>query len=174
MTRARSDRLVSTSLFFLLTSFGLYWFSDSIADPDLWGHVRFGQDIIRTGSIIQGDTYSYHTDGEPWINHEWLSEVILGGLYDQLGSTGLIAFKVFAGLLFLGLSHGHLRRHGLGPFPSVLLLILISIPFRMGLGTIRPQIFTYLFFSSSSLSSPKVRWSESTGSGCCRSSSRAG
>ncbi len=29
---------------------------------------------------------------------------------------------------------------------SVILLVMLSIPFRMGLGTIRPQIFTYLFF----------------------------
>jgi hypothetical protein len=146
MTWDRSDRLLTTSPFVLLASFGLFWFADTIADPDLWGHIRFGQDIVRTGVIIQRDPYSYRTGGQPWINHEWLSEVIFGGLYNQTGSTGLIAFKVFVSLLILWLSHAHLRRHGMGPFSTMLLLLLISVPFRMGLGTIRPQIFTYLFF----------------------------
>jgi hypothetical protein len=146
MTRARSDRLFTTSPFVLLASFGLFWFADTIADPDLWGHIRFGQDIVRTGSIIQIDSYSYQTDGQPWMNHEWLSEVIFGSLYNQAGPTGLIAFKVLVSLLIIGLCNAHLRRNGLGPFPTMLLLLLISITFRMGLGTIRPQLFTYLFF----------------------------
>jgi hypothetical protein len=146
MTRDRSDRLLTSSLFVLLASFGLFWFADTIADPDLWGHIRFGGDIVRTGVIIQRDPYSYRTGGQPWINHEWLSEVIFAGLYNQAGSTGLIAFKVFVSLLILWLSHAHLRRHGMGPFSTMLFLLLISVPFRMGLGTIRPQIFTYLFF----------------------------
>ena len=65
----------------------------TVADPDLWGHVRFGQDILRTGSIIQADTYSYRTAGQLWINHEWLAEVIFAGLYDRFGPTGLIVSK---------------------------------------------------------------------------------
>jgi hypothetical protein len=148
MTRARSDPFPAFASSFLLAGFGLFWFSHTVADPDLWGHIRFGQDILRTGSIVQEDIYSYRTGGQPWINHEWLSEVIFAGLYDLSGPAGLIAFKVLAGLLILGLCYGHLRRGGLGPFRSVLLLLLISIPFRMGLGTIRPQIFTYCLFLS--------------------------
>jgi hypothetical protein len=144
MTRARSRR--SLAAFGLLTGFGVFWFSDTIADPDLWGHIRFGQDILRAGSVVQVDSYSYRTSGQRWINHEWLSEVILAGLYNVAGPQGLIAFKVMAALLIVGLCYAHLRRVGLGPYASVGLLILLSIPFRMGLGTVRPQIFTYLFF----------------------------
>ena len=129
-----------------LIGFGLFWFSHTLADPDLWGHIRFGQDILRTGSIIQTDTYSYRTGEQPWINHEWLSEVIFAVLYNLQGPTALIVLKVLVSLLILGLSCAHLRCLGLGPRSSVLLLILICIPFRMGLGPIRPHIFTYLIF----------------------------
>jgi hypothetical protein len=131
----------------LLASFGLFWFSDTVADPDIWGHVRFGQDILRTGSIVQEDTYSYRTAGQPWIDHEWLSEVIFAGLYDRAGPRGLIVFKVLISLLVLGLCSASLHRRGLGPYGSALLLIVICIPFRLGLGTIRPQMFTYLLFA---------------------------
>jgi hypothetical protein len=129
-----------------LIGFGLIWFSDTFADADLWGHIRFGQDTLRTGSIIRTDTYSYRTGEQSWVNHEWLSEVIFAVLYNLLGPTALIVFKVLVSLLILGLSCAHLRCLGLGPLSSVLLLILVCIPFRMGLGPIRPQIFTYLLF----------------------------
>jgi hypothetical protein len=130
----------------LLVGFIAFWFSDTIADPDLWGHIRFGQDILRTGSIAQRDPYSYRTGQEIWINHEWMSEVIFAAIYNHAGPRGLVVFKVLISLLITGLAHAHLRRRGMGPFHSVLLLVILSIPFRMGLGTIRPQIFTYLFF----------------------------
>ena len=130
----------------LLAGFSLFWFSDTIADPDLWGHVRFGQDILEAGSVVRSDVYSYRTAGQPWVNHEWLSEAIFAALYDRAGTVGLVGFKWLASALLLGLCLAHLRRHGLGPYQSVFLLLFLSVPFRLGLGTIRPQIFTYLLF----------------------------
>ena len=32
------------------------------ADPDLWGNVRFGLDILRDGAVPLTDTYSFTTD----------------------------------------------------------------------------------------------------------------
>ena len=29
------------------------------ADPDLWGHLRFGLDTLSTGLIVRADIYSY-------------------------------------------------------------------------------------------------------------------
>jgi hypothetical protein len=146
MTGSRFTPFFAIATVSLLVGFIVFWFSHTIVDPDLWGHIRFGQDILRTGSIIQNDTYSYRTGGQAWINHEWLSEVIFASLYDRSGPAGLIAFKILVSSLILGLSYAHLRRGCLGPLPSVLLLVSISIPFRMGLATIRPQVFTYLLF----------------------------
>ena len=141
----------------LLAGFSLFWFSDTIADPDLWGHIRFGQDILETGSIVQIDRYSYRTGDQPWINHEWLSEVIFAFLYDRWGAVGLVVFKVLLSLVTFGLLFAHLGKCGLGPWCSVALLVLLSIPFRMGLGTVRPQIFTYFCFLTRALSPSESR-----------------
>jgi hypothetical protein len=146
MTDHRSHHAVALSAIGLLAGFGSFWFADTVVDPDLWGHIRFGQDILRTGSIIQTDIYSYRTLGQRWVNHEWLAEVIFAAIYVPCGPTGLIVVKVAISLAIIGLGYGHLRRRSLGPYRSALLLALIAIPFRMGLGTIRPQIFTYLLF----------------------------
>ncbi len=45
------------------------------ADPDLWGHLRFGLDTLQSRTVTQSDPYSYLTAGQRWINHEWLAEV---------------------------------------------------------------------------------------------------
>lgn len=146
MSSARSRRLAELAPLCLLVGFGVFWFSDTVADPDLWGHVRFGQDIIRTGSIIQTDTYSYRTAGRAWINHEWLAEVLFAAIYNADGPRGLIVAKVLVSLAIVGLCYAHLRRRGLGPLPSAILPILAAIPFRMGLATVRPQVLTYVLF----------------------------
>ena len=130
----------------LFAGCGVFWFSDTIADPDLWGHVRFGQDIIRAGMIVTEDVYSYRTIGERWINHEWLSEVIFAAIYNLSGPRGLVVFKLLASMVLVGLSYVHLRRRGAGAYSPIFLLVLSSIPYRLGLGTIRPQIFTYACF----------------------------
>jgi hypothetical protein len=146
MPSARTRSLYTLLPTALLAGFGLFWFSDTIADPDLWGHIRFGQDILRTGSIIQSDIYSYRTHGQQWINHEWLSEVIFAAVHDRWGPEGLIVLKCLIGLLILALGYAQLRRKRLERLPAVALLLVLCIPFRLGLATVRPQMFTYLMF----------------------------
>jgi len=55
----------------LLLGFSLLTFSPLIADPDLWGHLRFGQDLLKTGKIIRPDVYSYLTAGPGSIMSGW-------------------------------------------------------------------------------------------------------
>ena len=63
------------------------------ADPDLWGHLRFGADILHTHSLPSIDPYSFTSD-RPWVNHEWASEVLFALVYAAGGGTGLILLKV--------------------------------------------------------------------------------
>ncbi len=146
MIAARSNALLTITSSTLIAAFCVFWFSDTVADPDLWGHVRFGQDILQNRSIVQADAYSYRTTGQPWINHEWLSEVIFASIDARSGPMGLVVLKVAVSLLIFGLCHIHLRRCGLGPLRSGPLLLLISVPMIMGLRSVRPQLFTYLLF----------------------------
>ena len=60
-----------------------------IGDPDFWWHLRTGQFIIQTRSIPHTDPFSYTKAGQPWITHEWLSEVIIYALF-SLGGFGLL------------------------------------------------------------------------------------
>jgi hypothetical protein len=60
------------------------------ADPDLWGHVAFGRAMLATHRLAFHDPYSYSAPGHLWLNHEWMSEVVMAAFYDH---GGVIALK---------------------------------------------------------------------------------
>src|SRR5947209_1691666 len=76
----------------LVGSACLFADTDTIADPDLWGHLRFGLDMLGSGMIVAQDCYSYTSD-RTWINHEWLAELVFAAVYQAGGPPGLVAVK---------------------------------------------------------------------------------
>lgn len=63
-----------------------------ITDPDFWWHLRTGQYILETRSIPHTDIFSTVKFGSEWVTHEWLSEVVMYGIF-RIGSyAGLITF----------------------------------------------------------------------------------
>jgi hypothetical protein len=120
--------------------------SRSAADPDLWGHITFGNDFLRTGHISQTDTFSYLTQGNSWIDHEWLTEVIFAKVFALAGASGLVFLKLFMAALIAGVGFLYFRRQGLSALRAGLLVILMFVPLFVWLQTIRAQIFTYLLF----------------------------
>src|SRR5438477_3959950 len=115
----------------LVASACLFTIADTVADPDIWGHLTFGHDILQTGCIRQQDRYSYLSD-RPWINHEWLAELIFASTYQASGPSGLVVLKTALGLLVLGLGFRHLRREQLSPLASALLLLVVALALRPG------------------------------------------
>lgn len=140
------DRARDIVVALVLAAVILFRFSQTIADPDLWGHVRFGQDLWRTGTVARVDTYSYTAGDSEWINHEWLAEAIFAGLYDRLGAPGLIGFKVGVSILLAGALYAHLRARGLRSTLASILVLAAALLMFAGLYTVRPQMFSYVCF----------------------------
>jgi hypothetical protein len=118
----------------------------TFADPDIWGHVKFGQDILQSGSIPERDSYSYLTGGAYWINHEWLAEVIFAAVFALGGSRGLILMKAGLTFLTLGLVYWHLLRRGLSALRGGIVLMFAVHLVSLGVRFVRPHSFTYLLF----------------------------
>jgi hypothetical protein len=126
----------------------VFQFSEDTADPDLWGHVICGQEMLRTHQFPKTEIYSWTARGRPFIDHEWLSEVCLGGAHGLAGGSGLLLLKVLMGLATLGLG----LRLGVAwmAWPeravawSMAALAVVEISFGFAP---RPQIFTALFLA---------------------------
>ena len=117
------------------------------ADPDLWGHVRFGADILRNSSIHQVDTYSFNSD-RPWVNHEWGAEVLAAWAFGNMGNAGLVSLKLLIVGSVLWLLNATLRNEGVrsGFARDVTAGIAIVITLSQA-HHVRPQLFSVLFFS---------------------------
>ncbi len=134
---------LNAALCLLLVAAAARALAPSRADPDLWGHVRYGQDLLRTGRIVQKDTYSYTAD-RPWINHEWLCEAVFAAIYNAVGPRGLVALRFGLCLLLAWGVYAHARRYGLEAVRAAMLTLLVILAARYGLNVVRPQLFTYV------------------------------
>ena len=68
--------------------------SNRHTDPDLWGHLRFGEVFIAGRRLLHHDTYSYSAAGDGWRDHEWLAEVVMAAVYNAGGVVGLKLWKL--------------------------------------------------------------------------------
>lgn len=144
--RDRRPDAYEASFLFLIISTAVAVFSRTVADPDLWGHVKFGEDLWLTGRITRPDPYSYLTANQLWINHEWLAEAIFYLAYATAGPPGLVTLKTGISIIIVLLLCFHLRRQGLTPVRIGIVLMLGAIILLPYLALVRPQAFTFLFF----------------------------
>jgi len=130
----------------LVYSLAFTQFSYVTADPDLWGHIRFGQDIWEQGRVHDTDPFSFTAEGHTWINHEWLMEVSLYLIYHLFDSTGLLVFKAFLGILILHLlSSIYFAR--CGNITVYLVIFALVIPVMAPGFMTRPHLATFLFLT---------------------------
>lgn len=116
------------------------------ADPDLWGHIKFGEDLWKAKALVRTDPYSFTAYGHPWVNHEWLAELIFYFIYHYLGDVGLLFGKLGIGLaiVFLIRKLCVFRNNDLIIYAMIMITaIMIMSPGFM----IRPQVFSFFLFT---------------------------
>lgn len=67
-----------------------------IQDPDVWWHLKAGWLILAEAAVPHANTFA-QSAGYPWIDHQWLYQLMLEGLWRLAGPEGLIALKLLAG-----------------------------------------------------------------------------
>ena len=118
--------------------------SITVADPDLWGHVAFGRDIINTFELPVNDPYSFTAD-RPWVNHEWLSEAVMALAHQVAGPTGLSILKLMLLLTTFVLVNKELQARGVPPITRDVIAMACLIGSLTLTRTVRPQTFSLLF-----------------------------
>src|SRR5580704_6838161 len=95
---AMNPRLSTTRVFLAALFLGLFAMAArNVTDPDVWWHLKTGQYIAEHKSVPHTDPFSYTRAGEPWVAHEWLTEILLYELERTAGFGGLIV--VFSAVL---------------------------------------------------------------------------
>ncbi len=117
------------------------------SDPDLWGHILFGRDLLAHGSLPAGNPYSYSAPGFPWLRHEWLSEVLMAAVFDRFGPAGLklLKFVCSAGTIcFVALAESESDASAVVQVSILFVVALILAPVMQ----FRPQLFDFLSLSA--------------------------
>lgn len=115
-----------------------------ISDPDLWWHLSNGRYMLENRVFLRTDVFSHTLPNTPWINFEWLSQILLAALFHAAGYAGVFVAKILFGLgvVFL-LGYLVYRSGGRGG-----LLFLSTV---LGFLVVRPrlyervELFTLLF-----------------------------
>lgn len=123
----------------------LYRLREFRVDPDLWWHIKLGQDIAGTHHWPTSDPYSFTVHGTPWMAYEWLGDVAIGfvarfGLQALeamlMGMAALITIAIYC---YASLS----AKNAKSGFVAAMLVTM----FAVANFNLRPQMFGALFLS---------------------------
>lgn len=119
----------------------------SPGDPDMFWHLRAGEETIEGGKPLLVDTMSYTKLGERWVNHSWLSQVVIYLFYLLGGTFGLSLYVALLATLTMFVLYQTM--HG-GVFLRAGIIVLVCAV----IGPVwspRPQMFSLLLFAGLAL-----------------------
>jgi hypothetical protein len=118
-----------------------FFCGQSIADPDIWWHLKDAQILVQQHHWVRVDQFSYTVTGTPWVNSEWMSELVFYGMWRLGGVTGLffgyvaIVETLMLGILLLAYrASGSIKASALAAGGAVLLAVVNFGPRTILLG----------------------------------------
>lgn len=119
-------------------------------DPDYWWHTRTGQLILETRALPRADVFSFTAPGQPWVTHEWLTQVLLYSVEQRVGYVGNVLLFGLVSATTGGLVYATCRLRGARPLPAALLM-LWALAMSLGSANVRPQVLTSLLLAATAL-----------------------
>ncbi len=148
-TKPRAGSRVFPSIIFCALSFALALlpaFFSAPVDSDLWWQLRVGLDMLEAGELLGQDPYSYATGHSPWVNHEWLAQLILARVYESGGNAGLSILRgVQLCTILLLLFWIGILLWGSGVTPITFYLLCFVFPITSFYLNLRPRGFAFVF-----------------------------
>ncbi|MFH1854000.1 MAG: tetratricopeptide repeat protein [Candidatus Omnitrophota bacterium] len=116
-----------------------------VDNNDVWMHLKSGELMAKDMRVMSTDKFSYTIEGRPWLNHQWLSQMIFYFFYSKLGLNSLIFLQLALILLafMMMFKNAYNGRNWLLYVFLTLLIILFS---QEGF-LVRPLVFSAFLFS---------------------------
>ena len=124
----------------VLLTFWSFGFT-TMMGSDLWWHLASGRFISETHSLNFKDPWSFTRYGQPWMSHEWLSDVIFHAWSSWFGMTTLVWWK-WAVLVAAFASIFQVLRKISGSSSAAYLASLLAIAVGAPFFDIRPQLYS--------------------------------
>jgi len=115
----------------------------AISNTSIGWHLASGRWILAHHQVLRSDPFSFTAAGTPWLDHEWLFQVLVAAVDGAAGGTGLVILRAVLvaalGLLLLTIAH----RSGLDPGVALLVTAVALAGARMRF-FLRPELVTLL------------------------------
>jgi Flp pilus assembly protein TadD len=148
----------------LFVAVSLAW--HPLEDLDIWFHHRAGQDLLTSGPLPPANHYSFTEPDHPWLNHEWLFQLLVHGFGPraappaaEVGGWNLLRAGLVLALavLLAGGDGGLSRLRGRGSAMAAAgsgLLLLFALGLLWPRLMLRPELLSYVALVL------LVRWTE--------------
>ena len=126
----------------LVVAFAAVFALRRLDNTDTWWHLAGGRWIVQHHHVPATDPLSWTVPDHPWINVQWLFDIVLYGLWQLGGASLLVLVSATAYALATALLLVNLRRH-VGPVVAAALgawAVLVS----QERFAIRPEMASYL------------------------------
>jgi hypothetical protein len=110
-------------------------------DTDTYWHLRAGQWQVENHAILQVDVFSHTRAGSAWVNHSWLSQVILYAAFAVLGDFGLALYTAL--LATAGMAFIYACTKGAGPLVRAAAIVAAAATAAV-FWSARPQMMSFL------------------------------
>lgn len=117
-----------------------------VFDSDIWLHLKAGEIILQNNAVPAHDIFSFTFPGKPWVDHEWLFQIMVYFVYSLWHSEGLIileSYVIIVAFFVLFMIGARLLKS----YTLVSLLVLLAAYASLTRFNIRPDIFSVLFFA---------------------------
>lgn len=118
-------------------------------DPDFGWHLKVGENIATTLSVPSDQIYMWTLEGQSWVDHEWLSNLLTYFLSQLGGYIAISLFFILLPVLGLILLNRHVFTHYLKTGLEQSVFCIIELGALMGCLPhfgVRLQEFAFVFF----------------------------
>lgn len=122
-------------------------FTGTIANIDLWINLQAGLDNIANRGLATIDQYSYLTEGQRWVNYEWLAQVVFAFAWLLGDVLGLIILKLVLGFATIGIIYWSLHLQRVNLVMSGVIILIGSVLLASDFTTIYPQLYSLPLFA---------------------------
>ena len=119
----------------------------SLSAVDLAYHVRAGDLILDSGSVLRSDPFAFTTGGGTWLDQQWGAQVLLALGYRAGGWVLLAVIRAVLVAVVIGLTFVACRRSGAGLRVAAWLALAAFILAAAAMG-LRPQLFGMVLFAA--------------------------
>ena len=124
-------------------AFGFLAASFQLQNTSIGWHLACGRWILDHGAVPRADAFSFTAQGTPWIDHEWLFQVVAAAIEGAGGPAALVLWRgLWIALLAVLLVRIGLQS-GLHHLAALLLAVLCIWGARLRF-FVRPELFTLL------------------------------